>query len=174
MRTSLRRPFIADAVFADCGRSPYTVNAAAALTLGRSVQIPERPGQPQLRKNCSSFISSVAPPRGITTIGAIPGLRKAPLLRERQDGAALQPPGIAPAPYVLFRPEKQHGLSGEDDVIPPPAGGKRVVRNALAGLQGSGDNPHFHERPAVSARCLDERIPTTHGDDSHRVQMQLP
>src|SRR5206468_5707520 len=60
-----------------------------------------------------SFISSVAPPRGITTIGAIPGLRKAPLLRERQDGAALQPPGIAPAPYVLFRPEKQHGLSGE-------------------------------------------------------------
>jgi len=95
-------------------------------------------------------------------------------LRERQDGAALQPPGIAPAPYVLFRPEKQHGLSGEDDVILPPAGGKRVVRNALAGLQGSGDNPHFHERPAVSARCLDERIPTTHGDDSHRVQMQLP
>src|SRR5438128_3124847 len=84
---SLRRPFIADAVFADCGGSPYTVNAAAALTLGRSVQIPERPGEPQLRKNCSSFISSVAPPGGITTIGAIPGLRKAPLLRERQDGA---------------------------------------------------------------------------------------
>src|SRR5438445_5885643 len=107
MRTSLRRPFIADAVFADCGGSPYTVDAAAALTLGRkradsrtARSAPTQKKLLQLHQQCSAATrdhddrSHTRTSQGSTVEGAS-GRRRAPAARHCTSALRALPTGKA-------------------------------------------------------------------------------
>lgn len=74
----------------------------------------------------------------------VPGFAKPPSLMEGQGSAARNFPGAAPAPHVLFRPEEQNGLSGEDDVLVPARCGHSEMNNAGGGLETATKRGELH------------------------------
>ncbi len=91
---------------------------------------------------------------GVEAVG-VPGLGEAPALLERKDGAGLATPSAAPATDVLFRPEEQHGPSGEDDVAVPVARRDGKMNHAApartARAQVSASDAHLHRFAAAAA-----------------------
>lgn len=74
---------------------------------------------------------------------AIPEIRKLPRLLHAQGRSARERPGLAPAFNMIFRPEEEHGLSIEDDVVPPASGRKGEMHNA-GGLRYGMPGVHSH------------------------------
>ncbi len=58
---------------------------------------------------------------------AVPELREFPNLIKRQDLSAFEVVSFAPFVDPFFRPEEQHGGSGEDEVIVPAGERQREV-----------------------------------------------
>src|SRR5690349_12992119 len=94
-------------------------------------QPPEVARQSQARKQRLRLLERWPPPVG-PHLAAIPSLRQFPALRDRQGGPPRLRPLRAPAADVFFAPEEQHGFSGEDDVIPPPARRQGKVDDAAS------------------------------------------
>ena len=108
-----------------CGQS----SSSAAKTFLRG-EIPEVPCESDPRKCSLCFVRRLRPPLRAEPV-AIPSLGKLPPLGEGERTAAGTIPLPAPAVHVLFRPEQEHGLSGEDDVVVPVAGRNGDVNDPL-------------------------------------------
>jgi ankyrin repeat protein len=76
---------------------------------------------------------------------------------------------VTPAVYLVFRPEEKHGLSIEDNVVPPAARWKREVNDAVAAhysiahLQGQGvaASGEGGEHTSIGMECCEDtqRVP---------------
>jgi hypothetical protein len=97
-------------------------------------KVPEGGGQPQFCKQRFGLINCSSPPCRVSPVRTIPGLRQAPCLFQGQQRAAWQLPLLAPVVDMLFRPEEKHGLSVEDDVIPPVMGRDSKMNDAGVAL----------------------------------------
>jgi hypothetical protein len=85
-----------------------------------AVQLPELSNQPDSRESGFRLRYRFRPPIWAQSI-FVPLLGQPPSLSQRQGSAARTIPLRAPAIDVLFRPEQEHGLSGEHDVFIPMA-----------------------------------------------------
>ena len=56
-----------------------------------------------------------------------------PARLEREDATTREPPRLAPAIDVIFRPEEEHCLSGEDDIVPPISCRNGKMEKSIAG-----------------------------------------
>ena len=63
---------------------------------------------------------------------AVPEFGKLPNLLNRQHLSAFEVMSFAPLVYPFFRPEEQHGRSGEDQVIVPVREGEWKVDKQVA------------------------------------------
>jgi hypothetical protein len=79
----------------------------------------------------------------------------------------------APAIDVLFRPEQEHGFSGEDDVFVPMARGHSKVDGSLWPEQSALLYPEDHLVVAAAAGGVNARVLLQHGRDSQGIPVQL-
>src|SRR6266851_4358889 len=98
---------------------------------GLASQTPERPCEPEACDQRLRLVEGSAPPCGFH-LAAVPLLGQTPCLIERQDTAQGLTPLRAPAADMLLVPEEQHGLSTEDDVLPPSPGGHTEVDRSFS------------------------------------------
>jgi hypothetical protein len=91
---------------------------------------------------------------------AIPFLRQSPYLFEAQNGSARLIPLVAPAVNMLYRPEQEHGFSGEDNILVPLAGRNGKMADALARqqvtvpyIQHHFEMQHPHEASTRASSC---------------------
>src|ERR1700756_2240404 len=90
---------------------------------------PEFSRQADARESSLCFASSLGVPVGTQAVG-VPLAGQLPTLAECHGAAAGTIPLLAPAIDVRFRPEQQHGSSGEDNIFVPAAGGDGEVYDA--------------------------------------------
>ena len=109
------------------------------------------------------FGGGVAPPGGVAAVGAVPGLSEGPALLEGEGRTVGLVPVVAPAVDVLFRPEKQHRLSGVDEVVPPMLGRDGEVDYTLGGGKAAALHAQFHCFATVATGCDHLRVPVEHG-----------
>src|SRR6185369_9167794 len=78
-------------------------------------------------------------------------------------------PLLAPAVHVLFRPEQEHGLSSEDDVLIPMTRGYGEVDSTRLLGELSVSNVQRHFEIAAGAGSGDRRVFFQRGRDAKRV-----
>lgn len=110
---------------------------------GELAKAPERRCQPQPRKQSLGLLNRFTPPCGLSPIWPIPRLRQALRLFQGQQRSALQFPLLTPMINMLFRPEEEHRLSVEDDVIPPVMGRDSKMDQAGVALDLAIDYAQF-------------------------------
>jgi hypothetical protein len=132
----------------------------------RRSQTPEIPDEPEAIQDRLVLISRVRTP-----------LRRQPVdpprvgeLAERRHRDRC-PPGASSEPSidVLLRPEEIHGASGEDDVVPPAAGGHEAVEEQALFVQALVPNLEGDRLTAVGAGGLDATVDVERSEDPERV-----
>lgn len=98
--------------------SPFNIVSEENLDQYLTAQLPEFSHQADSREGGFCLSYGLRPPVWLQSVG-VPFLGQAPSLSQRQGSSARTVPLRAPAIHVPFRPEQQHGLSGEHDVVVP-------------------------------------------------------
>jgi hypothetical protein len=93
-------------------------------------KLPEIADQLDLGEDGLSLAGAHGTPVRVEAV-SVPQLSELPALLEGERPAAGAAPLAAPVVDVLFRPEQEHGLSSEDDVLVPLAGGHGDVDETL-------------------------------------------
>src|SRR5438270_12174144 len=91
-----------------------------------------------------------------------------PARLEREDATAREPPRLAPTINVIFRPEEEHCLSREDDIVPPISCRNGKVEKPLAGYSAVRDC-NLHGCTAIAATTVDNRVGLEHGGNAQRI-----
>jgi len=126
---------------------------------------PERPRQPSAREHCLRLIQRKTPPAWLEP-ASMPLLRHHPHLLRREYRASIQSSCFAPPMHMLFRPEKEHGASGEHDVLPPARRRHGEMHHSVSGLERSSANRERERRLAIRAHGRDVAIAAEHRDDT--------
>jgi hypothetical protein len=90
-------------------------------------------------------------------------------LFEAQNGSARLIPLVAPAVNMLYRPEQEHGFSGEDNILVPLAGRNGKMADALARQQVTVPYIQHHFEIATSTRSIDASVIMQHRSNTKRV-----
>jgi hypothetical protein len=103
----------------------------------------------------------------------VPAVCEPPALLRRKGGAPLQITRPAPTIDVFFRPEEEHGASGEPNVVPPVVGGNGEMNDPFAVHEDAIPNFEPHSVAAITARRSDHGLPSAAQMPS-ASQMQMP
>src|SRR3990172_10420307 len=124
----------------------------SGLTFAILAQVPERGGETEFGEESLCFIHSFSSPLRIASVRLVPGESKFPALIQRKDPATRAIPVAAPAVYMLFRPEEKHGVSSEDNIVPPSRRRPSEMQNPFSRLKNQVRNSKIHRITAASAR----------------------
>jgi len=107
-------------------------------------------------------------PIGIQSV-RVPFLSQSPSLTQRQRSSAWTVPLRAPAIDMLFRPEQEHGPSGEDDVVVPMPRRHGNVDHSLRREQPAFLHPENHLVIAAAAGSVNARVLVQHCRNSQGI-----
>ena len=116
-----------------CARS--SPSDSAWDRIGEVSQTPEIHREPKCGEEGLRLPLRIPTPLGEPSVVLVAGFGQAPGLLERQDPAQGLIPFRAPSLNVLFRPEEEHGPSGEDDIVPPVRRRHREMHDPLRRLE---------------------------------------
>src|SRR5712671_3726106 len=100
---------------------------------------------------------------------AVPGFGQSQALGEGEDRAAGNFPDAAPAGDVFFRPEEQHGLSGEYHILVPARGGNGEMDDAWRLEETAIADAQFHGGIATGTSGGDASVAPERGGDGQGV-----
>src|SRR5258706_11824965 len=132
-------------------------------------QTPERSFESNAREESLGFLDRPPAPGGISPIVFVPGLCQPPALLDRENSAACKVPVTAPLVDVLFRNEEQHGLSREDDVVPPTVRWNAKMNQPASGLESAAYDVDAELRAAARAGGGNPGVAVEHGGNSERI-----
>src|SRR3989442_11425608 len=131
-------------------------------------QVPEGTGETHVCQKRLGFLQRVPPPLRLDLV-LIPPVRESPALFRGERGSGLQVTGLAPTINVLFRPEEEHGASGESYVVPPVVRRNGEMDDSFAVHKFATSNFESQSLAAIAAGCSDHRISPERGGNTQRV-----
>lgn len=132
------------------------------------LQLPEIADQANAGKGCLCFTNGLGTPRRAQAVG-VPFFGQAPALEQAQGASARAIPLSAPAIYMLFRPEQEHGLSGKDNIVVPMARGDGNVNESFGAGEFSTCHVHNHFQIAATAGGIDAGIFVQHSGNAEGI-----
>lgn len=104
----------------------------------------------------------------------MPLLSESPALGQGEGATSGTIPLLTPAIDVLFRPEQEHGFSGEHDIVIPVTRWNGDVDHTLSVPQRTALYAHRHGKIATATSAVDPCVRVEHRGMPRASQMQLP